>query len=302
MTETDDLFEFGDLDESDSLEIDLDELFGDLKMLSIDVASTGPSELTPEVASPAKGVPAAPVDQAANAPHPAQQAVAAQPEVQPQAPQPVAGQPPTGQPVYQQAAYQQPVYQQPVYQGQVIQPVAPLHPDQAYAQQGLAPPGQRLFGKYGLSKTHAGIGFAVIVTLANVAVTMNKTEPVYNDPTPNVEVVTNTGEKSPEEGEFNRLALQAQIDSLQAQLLNVATPVKPITGSFAEGEHPVFVQAASYIDEGLYPLARQRLYTLLAIVDNFQPNERDAIESKASYMLADSWRLEAEGLDQGDNK
>ena len=37
MTDSDDLFEFGDLEDDDSLEIDLDDLFGDLESLAIDV-------------------------------------------------------------------------------------------------------------------------------------------------------------------------------------------------------------------------------------------------------------------------
>ena len=83
---------------------------------------------------------------------------------------------------------------------------------------------------------------------------------------------------------------------LEAQVLRLGTPAKAVPSSYTEGDHPAFADVNDYFKAGLYPAGRQRLYNLLAIVDNFQPLERDAIESKASYMLADSWRLEAELL------
>ncbi len=81
MTEPDDLFEFGDLDNTDELEIDLDELFGDLEMLSIDIDTIGtgaaeaPAPAPVQAAAPAAAAPAP-----APAPAPVE-VVAEQPDV-----------------------------------------------------------------------------------------------------------------------------------------------------------------------------------------------------------------------------
>jgi hypothetical protein len=260
MNDSDDLFEFGDLEDDDSLEIDLDDLFGDLESLAIDVDSIE------------AGGKAAPVQaQAATAPAPAAAA-------------PIAAAP--------VAAAPEP---QPVYQAQVVQPVAPPQPVYAQPAPTAAPsPADNALSKLHLTKTSAAIAFATIITLANVAVTMSKPASSPNQAPTQVAV----GQQQPNSTDFDyrESMLKAQVDSLEAQVQMLGSPAKPVPSSYTKGDHPAFSDVNDYFKAGLYPAGRQRLYNLLAIVDNFQPLERDAIESKASYMLADSWRMEAEVL------
>jgi hypothetical protein len=282
MTDSDDLFEFGDLDD-DSLEIDLDELFGDLEMLSLDVeAIEAASPVTePKVPGP-DSAPVKPLHTAS----PAQAAPA--PQVQPVA---AAG----AQTIPNQAAPAvQPIYQQPVYPGQAPQPIG--QSGQAYMPPGAQAPTPLIIGKYRVTKATAAVAFATIITLANVAVTMVAPKQVTPATQPAGTVATTLEVESGAPGpefEYERSNLQGQIDTLNAQLLNVGTPVKPIPASYREGDHPAFDDVADYIEMGLYPAARERLYGLLAIIDRFDTHQRDAIEAKASYLLADSWRLEA---------
>jgi hypothetical protein len=57
--------------------------------------------------------------------------------------------------------------------------------------------------------------------------------------------------------------------------------------------HPTFDVAVRLIEEGRFAEARQRLYSLLAIVDRLDSLDRDRIEARASYLLARALHLEA---------
>lgn len=66
----------------------------------------------------------------------------------------------------------------------------------------------------------------------------------------------------------------------------------PITPSDPES-HPTFDVAVRLIEEGKFAEARQRLYSLLAIVDRLDSADRARIEARANYLLARALHLEA---------
>jgi len=57
--------------------------------------------------------------------------------------------------------------------------------------------------------------------------------------------------------------------------------------------HPTFDLVRDDIAQGEYSRARQRLYSLLSIVDRLDPSEREAIEARANYLMAQALHLEA---------
>jgi len=246
MSEQDDLFEFGDFQDDETLDLNLDELFSDLELLALDPDGPVP------VAAPA----AAPV---AAAPAPA-------PAPTPAAAQPIAPQPAAAAPTAQQAAF------------------APPGAVPAGMPDVLAP--QPAPGR--LSKTSLAIGIAAIVTLANVAVIAAprfKSEPAALVP-------TTTQVAAPTEAGLDPDLLK-RIDELETQLRGINTPPEA-TRSDPSGRHRAFDEIDNNIAAGEYVVARQHIYSLLAIVDRFPTHERDRIEELASYMLADTFRLEAE--------
>jgi hypothetical protein len=249
MKEPDDLFEFGDLDDTESLEIDLDDLFGGLETLAIDI-DTIEAEGAPATATPAEPAPtAAPIAAApATAPAPAQI-----PQSQPVTPAP-----------------------------------------QAYTQPTL-PVDFSVLSKLRLTKTSAAICFATIITLANVAVTMVTPQ---GSNTSTISANSDTGlESKTAPIQYDDSAMRGQLEALNAEIAVLraqGSPTKPIPASYTKGGHPAFDDVAKNLQEGNFIAARQKLYALLAIVDRFEDLERDAIETKASYMLADAWRMEAQ--------
>jgi len=243
MTEHDDLFEFGDFEDDEGLEFDLDELFGDLEVLALD-----PDAAAPEVQLPA----AAPAAQAA-APAPAPHAAAAPAAAAPQ-------------------------------------------PQVAYAPPGAVPAGmpymlapQAPTGR--ISKATIAIAIAGIVTLANVAVIA---APIFkSDPEPaNAITAQAPTDSTPTEAALD-VGLLKRIDELEARLAGIDTPPEAIAADFSE-RHRAFDEIDNNIAAGDFVAARQHLYSLLAIVDRFPTHERDRIEELASYLLADTYRLEAE--------
>lgn len=76
----------------------------------------------------------------------------------------------------------------------------------------------------------------------------------------------------------------------QARVLNdLETPVVPTDPE----QHPTFDRARAEIAKGQYTQARQRLYALLSIVDRIDPAERQKVEARAQYLLAEALHLEA---------
>lgn len=62
---------------------------------------------------------------------------------------------------------------------------------------------------------------------------------------------------------------------------------------------PAFDQIALEIAErelerGLYPAARRRLHAVLALADRIDPDRRHDVEARMNYLIADSYRAEAE--------
>lgn len=57
--------------------------------------------------------------------------------------------------------------------------------------------------------------------------------------------------------------------------------------------HPALELAVQEIGAGHFARARQRIYSLLAIIDRLAPSDRDAVESRASFLLARTYHLEA---------
>ena len=284
MSDEDDLFEFGDFEDVESLELDLEELFGDLEALALDpsaLAAGTPNAPAPETATaeaPTEEAPAAqaPVDEA-SAPAPVEPAAAQTqlPQPQPQ-PAPVAAQPAAPQP-----AAPQPVAA-PAPQPVVAQAVQPV-----YVQQPAQP----------ASSTNrlqlATIGFAAVVTLANfafMALPKKDAAPIQPSDT-STEVAS---DDQPDTFDPADLALLTRIQELEDQLrgqndLPDAIPTLP------NQRHRAFDDIESQIAAGEYLAARSRLYSLLAVVDRFDPVRAREIEEQASYLLADTYRLELEG-------
>lgn len=72
----------------------------------------------------------------------------------------------------------------------------------------------------------------------------------------------------------------------QAQQLQSAPPIEPF-------EKTTLTLAEQEIRTGEFAAARRRLYRLLAMADRIDAGLRESIEMRASYMLADSYRLQA---------
>jgi hypothetical protein len=91
----------------------------------------------------------------------------------------------------------------------------------------------------------------------------------------------------------DRLALTAD------ELLRSRTPVpgrepSPAIQGTSEGEEAL-VRAQKQIDRGDFEGARQRIYALLAVVDRVPVESRADIEARASFLLAETFRAQAEG-------
>lgn len=48
------------------------------------------------------------------------------------------------------------------------------------------------------------------------------------------------------------------------------------------------------LEAGQFPDARRRLYSLLSVIDRYEPVAAHEVEGNATYLLADSWRLQAD--------
>ena len=303
MSDNDDLFEFEDFDDND-LELDLDDLFGDLATLAIDTEDpslldpfAAPAEVEAPAAAPAAA--ASHADVAAPTPTPP---VSPQPQAEPVAAapvQPVAA--PVAQPTPVQPAAAPPV--QPVAAAPV-QPVAPQPEAVAGQLAGVDPatlqpqPKQRRLSKVGLA-----VGAAAVVTCANLAAMAIPHLTGGDDPTdptgpvgpgdvgqPHVAQVDDT--PSAEE-----LAMLARIAELEAKIQGMGSPTAGIHTS--RGDHNRTIdEARSMVSRGDFVGARKRLYSLLAIVDRLPRAERDRNEALASYLLADTYKLEAQALAQ----
>jgi hypothetical protein len=91
-------------------------------------------------------------------------------------------------------------------------------------------------------------------------------------------------------------SMESTVRRLEDQVLEAAraevSAVEPLPTSDA-ARHPALELAVEEITAGDFARARQRIYSLLAIVDRLAPADRDAIESRASFLLARSYHLEA---------
>jgi len=77
----------------------------------------------------------------------------------------------------------------------------------------------------------------------------------------------------------------AQESDRQAQV--VSSIVRPVVAPSPE-RRDVLAQAEADIAAGQYDLARQRIYALLAVRDRLDPNEREEIEARSRYLLAEA--------------
>ena len=75
----------------------------------------------------------------------------------------------------------------------------------------------------------------------------------------------------------------------RAMLLDQTTPIAAPDPE----NHPAFALALDEIEAGAYNAARQRLYALLAVIDRSDPETRDKVEARASYLIGHAWHLEA---------
>lgn len=272
MSDHDDLFEFEDFDDSD-LELDLDDLFGDLATLAIDTDA-------PDLGQAPAATPAEPAAEVPAEPQPAPAA----PPVQPVAAPPVQHVTPAAQPV----AAAQPAAVPAA--GQVAGQVAGIDPAT------LQPRPRMQVSKVGLA-----VGAAVVVTAANLAaMAIPHLGSAPDGPTRPVVGPVDPGPTGPDpieprqpEPSAEHAALLARIAQLEAEVQRQGSPTGGITPS--RGDHlRVIDEARAMIARGDHVGARKRLYSLLAIVDRLPSHERDRNEALASYLLADTYKLEAQ--------
>ncbi len=74
-----------------------------------------------------------------------------------------------------------------------------------------------------------------------------------------------------------------------------ATTWRPPEVSTAPEGRQTLELAREDLERGAFGRARRRLYSLLAVLDRVEVSEREDVEARARLLVADSWRLEAEG-------
>jgi hypothetical protein len=74
---------------------------------------------------------------------------------------------------------------------------------------------------------------------------------------------------------------------------------KPLVAPNA-GDHPTFERAREEIEDGDFAGARQRLYSLLSVVDRLEDSQRREVEARAQFLLAEATHLEAVARLEGD--
>ncbi len=93
------------------------------------------------------------------------------------------------------------------------------------------------------------------------------------------------------------------------QVLALGSPAAEPSARASRAEDPLVASQVAQAPQGVQALARARealelgeferarqiLYALLAVVDRIAPGERREIEAQARLLVADSWRLEADG-------
>ncbi len=79
--------------------------------------------------------------------------------------------------------------------------------------------------------------------------------------------------------------------------LGATTPIVPPDSE----DHPTFARAQEHIAAGEYAQARQRVYALLAVVDRLEEGNREVVEARAQFLIAQATHLETlarmEGLE-----
>ncbi len=163
-------------------------------------------------------------------------------------------------------------------QGHAPAQVAPAHapaPAVYYAQQPGAP-----------AAASSGLSRGMLLLIATVT-TMNALVAFF--------VLRSAGdmrtEIKDEIGQFAKTAGEIKQEAYlqSASLQHAITPVSAPVAS----NHPTFDLVRDDIAKGQYAVARQRIYSLLSIVDRLDPDERQKVESRANYLLAQSIHLEA---------
>lgn len=81
---------------------------------------------------------------------------------------------------------------------------------------------------------------------------------------------------------------QGAIDSA-VELVAARKPLVPPDPN----DHPTFEWAAAAIERREFSQARQRIYSLLSVVDSLEESERSVVEARAQYLLAEASHLEA---------
>ena len=94
-----------------------------------------------------------------------------------------------------------------------------------------------------------------------------------------------------------RMELEAAADAVAAQIERdadrIARTNAPLVAPVVDGTSTLGHVRHS-LELGDYALARRQLYALLSIIDRLAPGRREDIEARASFLLADVDRLEAE--------
>ena len=88
-----------------------------------------------------------------------------------------------------------------------------------------------------------------------------------------------------ETAEGIRSGTLARYDEFQATHLPLA--------ALSPDDHPTFALVREDLEAGRWAGARQRLYSLLAVVDRMEPRVRDEVEARAIYGIAEATHLEA---------
>jgi ribonuclease E len=93
-----------------------------------------------------------------------------------------------------------------------------------------------------------------------------------------------------------------QVAGARAEPPPAAVATEPVLAPQADTrpEGPAALERAqAQLEAGAYERCRQTLYALLAVIDRVPAEVRGDVEARARFLLADSWRMEADALARG---
>lgn len=86
-------------------------------------------------------------------------------------------------------------------------------------------------------------------------------------------------------------------EEASALVADFKTSALPVVADRPEGL-TALERARAQFEVGAWENGRQTLFALLAVIDRVPPQVRANVEARARFLLADSWRLEADALER----